>query len=154
MALKKISSSKGTRLEKKSPSSSEPAPLKKQRKCSRCGKLGHRASTCKTELNPDIEIDTKPVSKESAAGHKLLEEQRQKVERQEINGQIPEKGLWIVSYIRQKIAGKIILIKRDGKVVWKSSIGATISTPQEWFANEGYCYIKDLEPEMLRWYVI
>lgn len=131
------------------------------RKCGVCGKKGHNARTCprnkKVELEP---IDVQPVisfsdaqAKKKEQAHKLLQQQNQKVERQEIDGLLPAAGLWIINYKTKRIAGKITQVKRNGDVTYHTSLGASVSTKQEDLKKYGYSYIQDLEPEMLRWRV-
>lgn len=131
------------------------------RKCGVCGKKGHNARTCprnkKVELEP---INVQPVisfsdaqAKKKEQAHKILKEQNQKVERQEIDGLIPVAGLWIVNIKRKRIAGKITQVKRNGEVTYHTALGASVSTAQERLKEAGYSYIQDLEPEMLRWRV-
>jgi hypothetical protein len=130
------------------------AKKRKPKTCSQCGRTGHTRQTCKTELNPGIEIDTSAINKDRELGHKLLKESKQKVEREEIDGLVPATGLWIVNHSRKKIAGKICYVKRTGEVVWKSALGATTATPQEVFKKEEYSYLENLEPEMLSWNIV
>jgi hypothetical protein len=124
------------------------------RRCSRCHRTDHNVRTCKVELNPELKLDIRPISKELELGHKILAEQRKIVEREEINGVLPNAGYWIISPKRKKIAGKISSVKRNGEIVWKSSLGAVMTTKQSLFSQSDYCYVTDLEPEMLRWNII
>lgn len=141
-------------LKRKPRSTKKKTKKRKPKTCSRCGRIGHTAPRCSSELNPDVEIDTKPINKDRELGHKLLEKQTETVEREEIDGLVPATGLWIINHTRQKIAGKILYVKKDGRVVWKSALGATTATQQNIFKQEGYSYCKDLEPEMLSWNII
>lgn len=135
------------------------AKKKRQVTCSVCNTVGHNARGCPSKNQPIIETKaetsfSKAKAKQKELGHKILAEKKKKVEREEIDGLAPQKGLWIVHHLRKKIAGKISKVKRNGEVVWKSALGAIISTDQQKLIKEGYSYIKDLEPEMLRWKII
>ena len=133
------------------------------RKCSVCHKPGHNSQTCPKRLKKSINsepINVQPVisfsdaqTKKKEQAHKILKEQNKKVERQEIDGLLPATGLWIVNIKRQRIAGKITQVKRNGEVTYHTALGASVSTPQERLKEAGYSYIQDLEPEMLRWRV-
>ena len=131
------------------------------RKCSICHKPGHNSRTCSKRLQKSTNsepIDIQPVisfsdaqTKKKEQAHKLLQQQNQKVERQEIDGLLPAAGLWIINYKTKRIAGKITQVKRNGDVTYHTSLGASVSTKQEDLKKYGYSYIQDLEPEMLRW---
>jgi hypothetical protein len=136
--------------------------MKKKRKCSICNTLGHNARTCPEKDKPiEQSLNVKPTStlseakkKEKELGHSILAAQKKKVEREEINGLTPQKGLWVINSTSRKIAGKIVKVKRNGDIVWKSSSGASIVTNQQKIREEGYSYLTDLEPEMLKWKII
>jgi len=108
---------------------------KQGRRCSVCGEYGHNKATCKQ------------------FGREVLAEQTQKVDRIEVNGIVPQKGLWILSEIKKKIAGKIVQVKRDGRIVWKGINGICVTQQQEEIINNNYIY-SELEPEMLLWNVV
>jgi len=133
---------------------------KRQRKCSICSTLGHNAATC-PDKNKTIEeiIGTKSslsraAKKEKELGHQILKDKKKKVERIEIDGLIPQKDMWLVNLKRKKIAGKICKVKRNGDIVWRSVLSATVITPQEKMIENGYSYLKDLEVEMLGWEIV
>jgi len=112
------------------------------RKCGRCNQTGHDIRRCSVNLE------------EIPEGHRLLLEQKQKVDRiPDKNGVEPHKGLWVVSYSRKKIAGKIIQVKKTGEIVWENMRGAYITSQPSTFKDSDYVYC-DLEPNMLKWEVI
>lgn len=136
---------------------------KKQRKCSICNTFGHNARGCPNKNKPieeTLNIDTVSISsaarkrKEKQLGRQILEEQNKKVERVEVDGQIPKRGLWLVNTEKQKVAGKISKVKRDGTVLWKDCLGAIIPTNQNTLIEQGYSYIEELEVEMLSWKIV
>jgi len=131
----------------------------KKRRCGICGGIGHNARSCSEKDKPlvvaqSVSTQSRAKKKEKELGHKLLAEKNKKVDREEIDGLIPAKGLWIVHHPRKKIAGKIVKVKKNGDVVWRSALGASITTPQNSFKEEGYSYLIDLEPEMLLWKIV
>jgi hypothetical protein len=129
----------------------------KGRKCSICNTFGHYASTCPNKDKPVIEAPSSfsaAKQKKKELGHQLLKEKNKKVDRVEVDGLTPQKGLWLVNFKRKKIAGKIVQVKRNGSVVWKCALGALNTTPQERLIEMEYSYIQDLEPEMLNWKII
>jgi hypothetical protein len=128
-----------------------------KRKCSICFTRGHNSRTCPNKNKPVAQSTStfsRRKEKEKELGHKLLAEKRKKVEREEIDGLVPTAGLWVVHHKRKKIAGKIVKVKRNGDIIWRSAGGASVTTAQETLIDEGYSYITDLEPEMLRWRII
>ena len=134
----------------------------KKRKCSICSTYGHDARNCPSKNKPIEEvlgiesISSLPRAKkkEKELGYQILEEAKKKVDRVEVDGLMPQKGLWLVNFKRQKIAGKIVQVKRSGGVIWKDCLGALITTPQETLIEKEYSYLTELEPEMLSWKII
>ena len=125
------------------------------RYCSKCKQAGHNARTCTTPVNANPEIIVK-TSKMVELGHKIIEAENKVEERVEIGGILPAKGLWILNLKTKRVAGRISKVKQNGDIIYRSSLGAIMTTPQNKFIDEGYVYFEpeDLEPEMMKWEVL
>jgi hypothetical protein len=104
----------------------------KTRNCSRCGKPGHRKSTC-------VEIEREEAKKA-----------KEEPDRLEIDGVVPKKGLWVLHEKKEIIVGKIRKITPTGEIHYTNPGGCQIFSKQENFLKGGYTY-RDLEPEHLKW---
>ena len=120
------------------------------RKCGNCGKEGHYRVSCGKQPN-----ETKlPHSSLKDQGRQILAEQRKKVDRvEDETGNIPRKGLWVISQGRNKVYGKIQYVKRNGTVVWQDVYGAFIETDQHKLLDNE-CSFVELESTMLKWEVV
>ena len=111
------------------------------RRCGKCGLTGHYKSTCGTQTQPTHNIPK---------GHQILAEQNKKVDRvEDETGNIPKKGLWVLSPEKKKIYGQILYVKRSGEIVWQSIMGANVESSQQMLL-ENKCIYGELEPIMLR----
>ena len=100
--------------------------------CKNCGQSGHNRATCRAG------------KEELPEKYKILQESRAKVERVEINGNIPQKGLWLVNPTTNRVAGKILFVKRKGQIVWSDFMAAQVESEQSTFIQSGYEYRNDL----------
>lgn len=103
------------------------------RQCGNCGQTGHNVRTCKKQRQEDY-----------------LSSLPQEVDREAINGVKPKRGLWIVNPERQRIAGKILYVRKSGQVVYENKLGAHVESEQDTIERSGYQYV-ELEPKMLAW---
>jgi hypothetical protein len=130
----------------------------KGRKCSICDTHGHNARTCPNKNKPIVESSVKTISKkklkDKELGRKILAEKAVVEDRIEVEGLVPRKNYWLVNKDRQKIAGKILQVKKNGDILWKDIFGATQATNQKRLIDQGYSYIEDLEVEMLDWNIL
>jgi len=118
---------------------------KNKRKCSVCNKIGHNARTCPNKNKTQENI---PM------GHQILQEQKKKIQRKDIDGIIPKKGMWLINPKTKKVAGKISYINKKGEIVWEDSLGTFITSSHETISNSGYKYVDIIEPSMLRWNIV
>lgn len=93
------------------------------RKCGRCGQVGtgHNKKTC------TVDIGNSPDKAESN----------------------PENSVWLVSYVRKMVAGKVIQTNRDG-VLWEDRLGTVIFSSSDSLNESSYACCA-FEPCMVEW---
>lgn len=131
------------------------------RHCKKCGQQGHNSRTCGKEgkINPVVK-GTRQCRKCGNCGHnirtcknqaeyvpekyRILQEIKgPKVDRIPVDGVIPQKGLWMVNPERNRVAGRIMYVKRNGCIVWHDFEGIFVESKQKDIVDSGYKYLSE-----------
>ena len=138
------------------------------RHCALCGQNGHNVRTCKNRKESTAAVIIVPVSQVSSSGIPAVEAEAQDLMppseseqedpasstfpfgEEQIIFSKPRKGLWLVSQSRKRIAGKILQVKSDGKILYENTLGCYCETDLGKTIEADY-QIVDLQPTMLSW---
>lgn len=110
-----------------------------QRQCGICQGFGHNARTCTG--TPQVETVKRDTLLE--VGRQLLAQEAVKVERIEVDGVTPQRGLWLVNTEKKRCAGLISMVRKSGEIVWKDFDGTLIESAQTRLVDSGYKYLAD-----------
>ena len=128
------------------------------RVCSICRTSGHNKQTCKSEIaKQHLEDFEKEQSKRktlSEVGREIIAQENKVVDREPDDlGTLPQKGLWIVSLDRKRIAGKISQVKKDGTILWVDIYNCLIESSPQTIKKANYKFV-ELEPYHLSYEII
>jgi len=82
------------------------------------------------------------MAKDKEVGRKLRADKRRKQEVKEIGGVLPARGMWLVNPKTRRVAGRILRVRKNGKIVVLSLYGSHVEHDQDAIINNGYQYTK------------